>query len=320
DPPHLLRHRPRPAHRVHGGPPRAGRAGPLRCRDHPRARRAGRVLSLRVRGGLRDGARREAPRADRPGDRGDRRRRPRLGQVDLLQGPQRTAARVLLLHAQPERQRRADAGPLRDVREAARSGGSAGVGGGAARVPGSRGGFRSAREVAERVALARPRRGRDRGALAGRALAIRRGTVAVSCTREAGSSRLVGRMSRSKETAIWSQARPASAVAVSPVLLPLAPPSLASPPPAPPGGGPPLAALPFSFEPNVGQTDPRVKFLSRGRGVTLFVAPTETVFMTARSAVRMRLARARGDPRGAGGGPPPGRGPPLPRPGSGLVA
>src|SRR6516164_8098982 len=35
--------------------------------------------------------------------------------------------------------------------------------------------------------------------------------------------------------------------------------------------------LPLSFEANRGQTDPRVKFLSRGRGYTLFLTSTEAV-------------------------------------------
>ncbi len=35
--------------------------------------------------------------------------------------------------------------------------------------------------------------------------------------------------------------------------------------------------LPLSFERNDGQTDPRVKFLSRGNGYTLFLTPTEAV-------------------------------------------
>ena len=114
-------------------------------------------------------------------------------------------------------------------------------------------------------------------------------------------------MSRSKETAIWSKARRPIVLTAFPVILALAPPSIASPPAATPGAGPPLAALPFSFEPNVGQTDPRVKFLSRGRGVTLFVAPTETVFMTARSAVRMRLVGASATAEVQGVDPLPGR-------------
>ena len=35
--------------------------------------------------------------------------------------------------------------------------------------------------------------------------------------------------------------------------------------------------LPLSFEPNQGQTDEQVQFLSRGRGYTLFLTPTEAV-------------------------------------------
>ncbi|MEA2563643.1 MAG: hypothetical protein QOH06_5147 [Acidobacteriota bacterium] len=38
-----------------------------------------------------------------------------------------------------------------------------------------------------------------------------------------------------------------------------------------------LGELPIVFEPNVGQTDPRVQFLSRGPGSTLFLAGTEAV-------------------------------------------
>src|SRR5208337_4309354 len=37
------------------------------------------------------------------------------------------------------------------------------------------------------------------------------------------------------------------------------------------------AKLPLSFEPNLGQADPRVKFLSRGPGYTLFLAEDEAV-------------------------------------------
>ena len=35
--------------------------------------------------------------------------------------------------------------------------------------------------------------------------------------------------------------------------------------------------MPLHFEPNQGQTDPQVKFLSRGKGYTLFLTPTEAV-------------------------------------------
>jgi hypothetical protein len=38
-----------------------------------------------------------------------------------------------------------------------------------------------------------------------------------------------------------------------------------------------FARLPLSFEPNLGQTDARVKFLSRGHGYTLFLTPTEAL-------------------------------------------
>ncbi len=38
-----------------------------------------------------------------------------------------------------------------------------------------------------------------------------------------------------------------------------------------------FAKLPMSFEPNVGQSDARVKFLSRGPGYTLFLTPSEAV-------------------------------------------
>ena len=40
--------------------------------------------------------------------------------------------------------------------------------------------------------------------------------------------------------------------------------------------------LPLSFEVNRGQTDGQVKFLSRGRGYTLFLTSTEAVFLLAR--------------------------------------
>jgi len=105
----------------------------------------------------------------------------------------------------------------------------------------------------------------------------------------------------SKETTIWSKARRSIVLAVLPVILALAPPAVAS------TVSPSLHALPFSFEPNVGQTDPRVKFLARGRGMTLFVTPTETVFLTVRGAVRMRLVGASADAEVHGVDPLPGR-------------
>jgi CSLREA domain-containing protein len=53
--------------------------------------------------------------------------------------------------------------------------------------------------------------------------------------------------------------------------------------------------LPLSFEPNVGQTDEQVKFLSRGRGYTLFLTDREAVFS---------LRQASGARREAIGEPP----------------
>src|SRR2546423_1138557 len=41
--------------------------------------------------------------------------------------------------------------------------------------------------------------------------------------------------------------------------------------------GPSLTKLPMSFEPNQGQTDSQVQFLSRGRGYTLFLTSTQAV-------------------------------------------
>lgn len=70
---------------------------------------------------------------------------------------------------------------------------------------------------------------------------------------------------------------------------------------------PALRGLPFSFEPNLGQTDPRVKFLARSRGMTVFLTSTETVLVTTRCAVRMRLEGANPDPAINGVDPLPGR-------------
>jgi hypothetical protein len=40
-----------------------------------------------------------------------------------------------------------------------------------------------------------------------------------------------------------------------------------------------VARLPLRFEPNLGQTDPRVRFLARGPGYNLFLTPDETVLV-----------------------------------------
>ena len=42
--------------------------------------------------------------------------------------------------------------------------------------------------------------------------------------------------------------------------------------------------LPLSFQPNQGQTDPRVKFLSRGPGYNLFLLPRDAVLMLQRQS------------------------------------
>ena len=53
--------------------------------------------------------------------------------------------------------------------------------------------------------------------------------------------------------------------------------------------------LPLRFEPNRGQTDGRVRFVSRVGGYNLFLTSDEAVFAShpARPALRMRLAGAR---------------------------
>ena len=60
------------------------------------------------------------------------------------------------------------------------------------------------------------------------------------------------------------------------------------------------ARLPLAFEPNRGQTDPRVKFLSRGKGYTLFLTSTEAVIGFGQesdtAALRMTLVAGRTGP------------------------
>ncbi len=66
--------------------------------------------------------------------------------------------------------------------------------------------------------------------------------------------------------------------------------------------------LPLSLEANLGQTDSRVKFLSRGPGFTLFLTQSEAVFSTQSSTVlRMKLARANGSEAIEGVGQLPGK-------------
>ena len=74
---------------------------------------------------------------------------------------------------------------------------------------------------------------------------------------------------------------------------------------------------PLRFEPNEGQTDDRVEFLSRGKGYTLFVTPDEAVLSlyrpateadpSAQDVVRLQLLGANPDPRVKGADPLAGR-------------
>ena len=81
-----------------------------------------------------------------------------------------------------------------------------------------------------------------------------------------------------------------------------------------------LGQLPLIFEPNQGQTDPRVKFLARGAGYSLFLDPTGVVLamQTAQSSsrgsagrseqfVRMKLVGANAAAAAAGTDPLPGK-------------
>ena len=54
----------------------------------------------------------------------------------------------------------------------------------------------------------------------------------------------------------------------------------------------PFVKLPLTFQANHGQTDPAVKFLSRGPGYTLFLAEGEAVLSLTGAALRMKLVRA----------------------------
>jgi hypothetical protein len=50
--------------------------------------------------------------------------------------------------------------------------------------------------------------------------------------------------------------------------------------------------LPLSFEPNQGQTDARVQFVSRGAGYTIFLSPTSATFALQRNAKRASIAKS----------------------------
>jgi hypothetical protein len=69
----------------------------------------------------------------------------------------------------------------------------------------------------------------------------------------------------------------------------------------PPAGGPAplpptvraLDRLPLAFEANQGQTDPRVRFIARGRGYSLFLAQDESILVLQEPARGDRHARVR---------------------------
>ncbi len=65
--------------------------------------------------------------------------------------------------------------------------------------------------------------------------------------------------------------------------------------------------LPLRFEPNLGQSNPSVKFLSRGFGGTLFLNSTDAVLQLGKSTVRIRLAGANRASRIEGLEPLPGK-------------
>jgi len=72
-----------------------------------------------------------------------------------------------------------------------------------------------------------------------------------------------------------------------------------------------LGKLPLSFEPNQGTTDPQVKFLSRGRGYTLFLTADEATLAVKepsdRSVVRLKLTGANANSKVVGVDELPGR-------------
>ena len=63
------------------------------------------------------------------------------------------------------------------------------------------------------------------------------------------------------------------------------------------------ALLPLSFEPNQGQADPRVKFISRSNGGTIFLTPNEAVLALTR--VSFPVAKNLSQGGGAEAAPPP---------------
>ena len=66
-------------------------------------------------------------------------------------------------------------------------------------------------------------------------------------------------------------------------------------------------SLPLSFEPNRGQSNPRVKFVARSQGLTLFLASTDAVLVTRAATLKMRVLGANPDADALGLDPLPGR-------------
>jgi hypothetical protein len=54
-------------------------------------------------------------------------------------------------------------------------------------------------------------------------------------------------------------------------------------------------SLPLGFEPNRGQSDPRVKFMARSQGLTLFLTATDAVLVTREASLKMRMLGANPD-------------------------
>jgi uncharacterized protein (TIGR03437 family) len=70
----------------------------------------------------------------------------------------------------------------------------------------------------------------------------------------------------------------------------------------------PYGRLPLSFEANLGQADPQVRFLARGRGYGVFLTPTGVVAaLRSGLALRMKLVNANPRPEIAGQDPLPGK-------------
>src|SRR3989337_4330020 len=94
------------------------------------------------------------------------------------------------------------------------------------------------------------------------------------------------------------------AIRALPLLVTCLLPGLAQSEPPPPSAAL-YGGLPLIFEANAGQTDPAVKFLSRGPGYTLFLTPTEAALALLKApgdgtVVRMTLIGAHADPAIAG--------------------